>query len=183
MRFGPREFVFILVLLAVPVAAWWFVFKAQNKEIAQAKQEIAHKESMLTKLSEATAQTEDLAKVNEDIWKEIQEVEARLPSGMEVDVILQQVAQIAISNDLRLPKVKSAKPISSAGYMEQPLEMKIEGNFDAFYTFLLEVERLDRITRMPEIAITRSTEVDGMIEAEFTLSIYFEQATAGRTES
>ena len=183
MRFGPREFVFFLVLLAVPLASWWFVFKAQNEEIAQANQEIEHKKSMLEKLDAATSQTDDLAKVNQDIWREIQVIESRLPSDKDVDVILQQVAQIALDNNLRLPKVKSAKPVSAAKYMEQPLEMKIEGDFDAFYTFLLEVERLDRITRMPELVIKRSNDVDGVIEAEFTLSIYFEQGKAGRTES
>jgi len=183
MRFGAREFVFFLVLMAVPLASWWFVFKVQNEEISQANQEIEHKESMLEKLDSATAKTDDLAKVNEDIWNEIQVIESRLPSDKEVDVILQQVAQIALDNNLRLPKVKSAKPVTAATYMEQPLEMKIEGDFDAFYTFLLDVERLDRITRMPEMVIKRSQGEDGMIEAEFTLSIYFEQGKLGRADS
>ncbi|MCB9838800.1 MAG: type 4a pilus biogenesis protein PilO [Phycisphaeraceae bacterium] len=183
MKFGTREFLFVLVLLAVPVASWWFVFKAQNEEIAQANQEITHKEAMLEKLDAATAKSEDLKKINEDIWNEIQVIESRLPSDKEVDVILQQVAQIALSNNLKLPKVKSAKPVTAAKYMEQPLEMKIEGDFDAFYTFLLEVERLDRITRLPDMVIKRSDKIDGMIEAEFTLSIYFEQGKPGRADS
>lgn len=183
MRFGAREFLFVLVLLAVPVASWWFVFKVQNEEIAQANQEINHKESMLEKLDQATAMSEDLAKINEDIWTEIQVIESRLPSDKDVDVILQQVAKIALDNNLKLPKVKSAKPVAAAKYMEQPLEMKIQGDFDSFYTFLLEVERLDRITRLPELVIKRSKDADGMIEAEFTLSIYFEQGKSGRAES
>jgi len=179
MRFGTREILFLLVLLAVPLASWWFVFKAQNEEISQANQEIEHKEEMLQKLDDATAKSEDLKQINEDIWNEIQVIESRLPSGKDVDVILQQVANIALDNNLKLPKVKSAKPVAAAKYMEQPLEMKIEGDFDAFYTFLLEVERLDRITRLPDMVIKRSDEVDGVIEAEFTLSIYFEQQRAG----
>ena len=179
MRFGTREILFLLVLLAVPLASWWFVFKAQNEEISQANQEIEHKEEMLQKLDDATAKSEDLKQINEDIWNEIQVIESRLPSGKDVDVILQQVASIALDNNLKLPKVKSAKPVAAAKYMEQPLEMKIEGDFDAFYTFLLEVERLDRITRLPDMVIKRSDEIDGVIEAEFTLSIYFEQQRAG----
>lgn len=183
MKFGTREFLFVLVLLAVPVASWWFVFKVQNQEIAEANQEIKHKEAMLEKLDKATAMSEDLAKINQDIWKEIQVIESRLPSDKDVDVILQQVAQIALDNNLKLPKVKSDKPVAAAKYMEQPLEMKIEGDFDSFYTFLLQVERLDRITRLPDLEIKRSQEEDGMIEAEFTLSIYFEQGKSGRADS
>ena len=40
MRFGFRELIFLVVLLAVPVASWWYVFKPRNTEIAQARMEI-----------------------------------------------------------------------------------------------------------------------------------------------
>ena len=36
MRFGIRELIFLVVLLAVPVASWWYVFNPRNAEIQQA---------------------------------------------------------------------------------------------------------------------------------------------------
>jgi len=179
MRFGLREVIFFLVLLMVPVAAFWFVFQPQNGEIRQARKEIAHKESMLASLDEATARTADLAAANEEISTAIGMIEARLPSNKEVEIILEQVAQIATDADLKLEKVKAEKPVPAATYMEQPLEMQIEGPFERFYAFMLDLERLDRITRMPDLMIERSDETDGHIEATFTLSIYFESESSG----
>ncbi len=174
MKLGFLELVFFLVLLALPVSAYWFVFQPQNLEIAEAKSEIEHKELMLGKLSQATAQTEDLQRANKEIAESIALVESRLPGTKEVEVVLQQVADLARSNRLDLTKVKTEKPVQSARYMEQPLEMTISGDFDSFYTFLLDLEQLDRITRMPELNIEKEEKVDGMMQASFTLSIYFE---------
>lgn len=174
MRFGFREVVFLVVLLAVPMASFWFVFRPQNAEIAKANEEIQHKEQMLRKLAGVTSQSADLAALNEEIAGAIAMIESRLPSAKEVDVVLGQVAELAKDHHLALEKVKSEKPVSAAAYREQPLGMVITGNFTGFYSFLLDVERLERITRMPKLNIERINEVDGAMKAQFTLSIYFE---------
>ncbi|MEO1129653.1 MAG: type 4a pilus biogenesis protein PilO [Planctomycetota bacterium] len=174
MRLGIREFIFMFVLLAMPVSSWWFVFRPQNEEIQAAKKEIQHKELMLERLAAATAQTEDLARANEEISEAIGLVESRLPDDKEVEVILEQVADLARKSQLTLPKVKTGKPVTAAKYMEQPLEMTIVGDFDDFYRFMLKLEKLDRITRMLDLTLERVDKRDGVMRAEFTLSIYFE---------
>lgn len=179
MKFGLREAIFFLVLIAMPVAAFWFVFKPQNEEIAEARKEIRHKEMMLDKLSEATRLSADLERANSEISDRITTIESRLPSNKEVEVILEQVAEIARSSRLDLTRVKTSRPVPSSRYMEQPLEMTISGNFDNFYSFLLKVEQLDRITRMPDVQIKKIEAIDGSMEASFTLSIYFESTSRG----
>jgi type IV pilus assembly protein PilO len=174
MNIGLRELLFMIVLVAMPMSSYWFVFRPQNAEIHAARAEIEHKEQMLTKLAKATARNDDLLKVNEEIAQGIATVESRLPDNKEVEVILAQVATVARESSLALPKVRSANPVAAAKYMEQPLEMVVNGDFDDFYKFLLRVEELDRITRMPNMKIKKLDDVDGSIEAEFTLSIYFE---------
>jgi len=174
MQFGIRELIFFLVLLAVPVSSFWFVFRPQNAEIEQAMLEIEHKEQMLQSLAAATAQTADLVKANEEIGHAIAMIESRLPTNKEVDVILEQVADIATGGNLELARVRSENPVQAATYMEQPLQMRIRGEFAGFYSFLLELEKLDRITRMPSFRVIRADRADGVVEANFTLSIYFE---------
>jgi type IV pilus assembly protein PilO len=176
MKFGPRELVFLIVLVAMPVSSYWFVFKPRNEEIAQAQQEIEHKELMLEKLSAATEQTDDLAAANERIAGAIELVESRLPGTKEVDVILDNVSELARESRLSLDRVKAGRPVTAARYMEQPLEMEISGNFDDFYRFMLELERLERITRVLDMKLRRDDQRDGVMRATFTLSIYFEPA-------
>lgn len=179
MNFGLRELFFVLVLLAMPLSSYWFVFRAQNEEITQAKKEIEQKELMLNKLARATSQTADLERANREMAEGIQRIESRLPNNKEVDVILDQVAALARESKLELPRIKALKPLKSATYMEQPLEMSVSGDFDDFYNFLLRLEQLDRITRVPDMTIERSKDEDGSMEARFTLSIYFQPETKG----
>lgn len=174
MHFGLRELIFLVVLIAMPVSSFWFVFRPQNAEIEQAKLEIQHKEQMLEKLSKATAQNDDLERANAEIAEGISMVESRLPDTKEVEVVLEQVASLARESKLELAKVRTGKPVPSSRYMEQPLEMTISGDFDDFYAFLLKVEELPRITRMPDLKVKKIDKVDGSMEASFTLSIYFE---------
>jgi len=175
MRIGIRETVLLAVLLALPLLSWYLVFRPQNAEIAVAKREIEHKRQMLQKVQEETAKNADLIRANEEIRRNIDASEARLPASKEVDQVVRQVSDLAVQCGLDAPSIESDKPLAAAVYMEQPLKMKIAGNFNGFYEFLTRLQQLPRITRIPDMKITRSNETDGHMKAEFTLSIYFQQ--------
>jgi len=175
MRMGFREVVLLAVLLALPLLSWWLVFRPQNSEIAQARLEIKHKSEMLDKLQATTSKNEDLAHQNEENHKKIEAIEARLPSSKEVDQVIRQVSELAVESGLEPPGIESDKPVAAATFMEQPLKMKINGDFSGFHGFLKRLEELPRVTRIPDMKITRATDVNGHMRAEFTLSIYFQQ--------
>lgn len=175
MRFGIRELFLLAVLMALPLSSYWLVFRPQNAEIAQAKREIEHKQMMLDKLRLATARQEDLLRENENIGQSIKAIEARLPTNKEVDTVVRQVSELAVGTGLQPPAVESEKPVAAAQYMEQPLTMQLAGNFNGFYDFLIRLEQLPRITRIPDMKITRAPDTNGNMKAEFVLSIYFQQ--------
>ena len=54
MRFGLRELIFLIVLLAVPASALFIVFKPRNVEIQQALREIDTKRQRLDRLAQLT---------------------------------------------------------------------------------------------------------------------------------
>lgn len=178
LRFGIREFMLLIVLMALPLSSYWLVFRPQNAEIAQAKREIEHKKSMLDKLTAATAKNEDLERANEEIKGDIAAIEARLPTNKEVDDVVRQVSELASQSSLEAPTMESQKPVAAAMYMEQPLKMAVMGDFRGFYEFLVKVEQLPRITRMPDLHLARANDKNGYMKAEYTLSIYFQQETS-----
>jgi Tfp pilus assembly protein PilO len=186
MRFGFREFIFFLVLLAVPVASYFYVFKPRNLEIERANNEIATKQARLDTLEAVTSKIQDIGLEIERGRESVEMVEAKLPSAQDVEGILEQAWQIARRNALTLVSLKSEKSVPTALYMEQPLKVVMEGQFDGFYQFLLELENLPRITRIFQMKVEKAgagTKVGpqpedlppGSMRAEFTLSIYFEQ--------
>ena len=171
-----RQGAFVALVLSVPVTAYFTVFEPQNERIEEVRADISEKEMMLEKLELVTARASNLASANRQIEGAVQDIESRLPNTREVDVVLEQVADLALASNLELEKVKSGAPTPSANYREQPLEMKVRGNFESFYTFLVELEKLDRLTRLPDVHIKRLARDEGALEANFTLSIYFQPA-------
>jgi type IV pilus assembly protein PilO len=175
MKPGFRQFLFFAVLLAVPLASFFLVFRPQNQEIARAKLEIDHKQAMLEKLCQATSQSADLARANQEIRQSIEAIQARLPTTKEMDEVLRQVSGLAAKSGLRVPQFRKSDKSAAAGMaVEQPIDVEITGDFDGFYNFLLDLEQLPRITRIPDMEITRSDQNDGEMKAKFTLSIYYE---------
>ena len=190
MRFGLRELIFLVVLLAVPAASWWYVFKPRNAEIEQARMEIQIKQTKLNKLREVAKRIDDIGLAIEQGRGAVELIEAKLPNRDQVEDILANVWQLAKRNHLSLKSVKSEKPVPATLYMEQPLRVSMTGRFDGFYQFLLEMENLSRITRVPRMRLERldssgspgDLDLDsGLMTAEFTLSIYFEPPSLERT--
>ncbi len=186
MRMGLREVIFLVVLLVVPVASYFYVFKPRNTEIHQAQKEVEIKQAKLDKLREVAEKIDDIGLAIEKGRQAIELVEAKLPSQQDVEVILEDVWQLARRAHLTVKSVKSDKPVPAALYMEQPLKVQMDGPFDGFYQFLMDLENLPRITRIHQMKLERVTAKSddksvppGMMKAEFTLSIYFESSAGG----
>ncbi len=187
MRFGVRELIFLVVLLAVPAVSMLYVFKPRNDDISQALTEIELKQTRLSKLAAMTERIDDLSIAIEEGREAIRAIEEKLPGQQGVEIILQQVWEVAAANSLLVKSFKSDKPIPAADYREQPLAIEMEGTFDGFYRFLLELENLPRITRIHNLKLERvdtqlARDTHTEMKAGFTLSIYYEpeaMASAG----
>lgn len=179
MNIGLRHIIVFLVLMALPASSYFTVFKPQNKAIEAARQEINHKRELLEKLREETARNADLARANTEIGERLADIEARLPSTKELDDVVRRVSDLAVKSGLAAPVLQSDTPVEAALYREQPLDMSLSGTFDSFYKFLLEIEQMPRITRIPDLKMTRITTEDGVMKVEFTLSIYFQEDGSG----
>jgi len=175
MRFGIREIVFMLVLLAMPVAAYMFVFEPRNAQITDARAEIEAKQHKLQQLEAATKTIDDLGTEIDRLAEAVSVFEQRLPVQQEVEVILKEVWELAARNSLTPRSVRTDKPVAMARYSELPIRMEIVGDFEGFYEFMLQLEKLPRITRMPQIRLKRLVNNDhGQMQANVVLSIFFE---------
>lgn len=174
MRLGPREMMMLLGVLLIPAGAFMLAFKPQNQRINDDRLALTHMKEMLGKLREETKGNEDLESTNSEVATQIDSMESRLPTNKEIDEIIRQVSILAVDNGLGAPTLKTEKPVAAAAYREQPLTMEVSGGWDGFYSFMQQVERLPRITRVVKMKMERDKEED-LVEVEFQLSIYFRQ--------
>lgn len=182
MRFGIRELIFLLVLLAMPAVAYFALFKEQNNKQQEARAEVQAKRAKLDALDKATEQFINLDEEIVRLKGAIELIEQKLPAGRETYVVVNRVADLARSHDLKVEEIKPDKVVSAGPYAsELPIQMEIRGGFAGFYRFMLEVERMPRITQMPLMKLKRSdkkTDPEGTMVATLTLSIFFENSSA-----
>lgn len=174
MRFGFRELFFVLLLLAMPIAAYFFVFEPRNTQNDEKRRELDQKDLKLQQLEAATYKIDDLGREIDKLAGAIKLFEQKLPVEREVEVILKQVWELAAQNRLTPKSVRTDKPITTAHYTELPISMVIIGDFDGFYRFMLDLEKLRRVTRMPKLKLKKLVNEQGKMRAELILSIFFE---------
>ena len=177
MRFGIRELVFVTLMVGLLVSTWVFVFKKASARREAKLAEIAQMDKALGNLHKATAGIDDLNRKISELQKAIDFFASKLPQAKEMDKVLTEVSQMADANSLQSKTVKSLKTERGANYSEQSIQMNLSGDFNGFYSFLLQLEKLPRITRVTQMNLQKISDRDGEMQAQMTLSIFFEPDT------
>jgi type IV pilus assembly protein PilO len=178
MKFGIREIVFVVVMLGLLGSTNYFVFTKANKKKQDLLAEIRAKQTALSNLQQATAGIDDLNRKIEELQQAITFFESKLPQEKEVDKILKEVWQMAEANSLQTKTIKTLATQRSPNYSEQPIDLSLQGNFNGFYSFLLQLEKLQRITRVTHMDLQKINDREGEMQAKLTLSIFFEPETS-----
>ena len=104
--------------------------------------------------------------------------ESKLPPSSEIHTVLENVTLIAQRHGLTPKTIRTMKTAENRGYIEQPLKMELHGDFNSYYAFLLELEKLDRITKVRELKLKKKSQTEGQTESEFVMSIFFQKTPA-----
>jgi type IV pilus assembly protein PilO len=174
MRFGIRELIFVALMIGLLVSTWVFVFKKASSRREQKLADISQMDKALGNLHKATAGIEDLNHKISELQKAIDFFASKLPQAKEMDKVLTEVSQMADANSLQSKTVKSLKTERGTNYSEQSIQMNLSGDFNGFYSFLLQLEKLPRITRVTNMNLQKINDRDGEMQAQMTMSIFFE---------
>ncbi len=177
MTSGLRKIVFFVLLLGVPFLAYQYMIKPANKLLAEQNARVQTKMAKLAEIEKATATAENLTKQLEELQDAIGFFESKLPPKSKIHKVLEQVTVIAQKQGLKPKTIRTLKKKNNSGYIEQPLKMELEGNFNAFYSFLLELEKLPRIMKIRELKLEKIRELEGQIKTDFIVSIFFQNKT------
>jgi Tfp pilus assembly protein PilO len=185
MRFGLRETIFVVVLMCIPVSAWWFVLRPMNERKAEMIKEIEANQEKLRALNRVTGTIGDLQKEIEARRQAIDYFQAKLPSEKEIDRVLEEVWRLAetnrlITKSIRTLKRKQSSLTSGGGPSEQPIAVQLEGDFHGFYTFLQALENQPRIMRIQEMSLGKLRDApEGSVKASFEMFVFFEPDNEG----
>jgi type IV pilus assembly protein PilO len=177
MSSALRKAVFFVLLLGVAVVGYRYMIKPANKHLAEAKQRVEGKLAKLAEFEQTTAAAESLTKQLEQLKEAIKFFESKLPPTSQIHEVLEQVTVIAQKKGLKPKTIRTLEKKNNSGYIEQPLNMQLEGNFNSFYSFLLEIEKLPRIMKIRELNLEKRTNDEGQVTSDFIVSIFFQNKT------
>ena len=179
MKFGIREIIFVALMLALLGGTYLFVFSKTNTKREAMIADISNKEKMLSDLRAATAGIDDMNAKIDELSHAIEFFGQKLPKEKDVGDMLPQFWDMAKTNSLQSKTVKPDKPEIGPSYCELPIQMSLSGDFNGFYSFLLQLEKLPRITRVTQMKLEKINDHDGEATAQITLSIFFEPDQQG----
>jgi type IV pilus assembly protein PilO len=177
MKIGIRELIFLCVMVGIMGGSYFFVFKPSTQKRGERLEAINAGKKELSDLKSATANVTDIEHKIGELEQAIKFFEDKLPEQKELDTILKDLWQKADHASLTTKTVKTLKSEKSAGYTEQPIELSLSGDFQNFYAYLLELEKLKRITKLKSMKLEKITDKDGAMTASMVLSVYFESGS------
>jgi Tfp pilus assembly protein PilO len=161
-------------MIGLLLASYFMFFAKANIRRAELEKNIVDKQRELGDLERSTAGINDVNHKIADLQQAINFFESKLPPHKQVEDVLQEVWHLAEANSLTAKTIKTPKDKRAASYGEQEMEMSLNGNFNGYYTFLLQLEKLPRLTRVKKMNLTKINDRDGEMQADMTLSIFFE---------
>jgi type IV pilus assembly protein PilO len=169
---GVRNLLFTLIMVGLLAGAWYFVFPKATDQIARLRADTQNKQTQLDQVERALRDVEDVEKEMNDLKAKADMFDNKLPSAGDVQVILAQITAFGKKNKLDVKAVRTLRTDKMGNYMEDQMGMTVSGDFRQLYQFLLDIERMDRITRLGKIQLSRLKE-EGAVSAELSLSIFY----------
>ena len=174
MSSSLRKIVFFVLLVGLAVVGYHFMIRPANQSLAESKQRVEAKLAKLAEFEKATNAAKDLDKQLTQLRDAIDFFESKLPPTSEVHKVLEQVTVIAQKQGLKPKTIRTMPRKNNSGYIEQPMRMQLQGNFNAFYSFLLEMEKLPRIMKIRKLELKKINNAEGDVSADCILSIFFQ---------
>jgi Tfp pilus assembly protein PilO len=180
MQFGPRTFIFFVLLLAMPVAAYFMLFKPLDAHLLDVKARTQEKAEKLQELADKLQKspTKNMETEIQQLHEVVALLEHKLPTAKETDVVYNEVWNLAVKNHLNIKSVRTNPVVEKPTYSSQSIRMNIVGPMkDGFYKFISDVERggqVKRLTRISDMSIQADDKVPGNVQVDMTLTVYFE---------
>ncbi len=176
MTGGLRKILFFVLLLCLAYIAYQYMIKPANSDLAAKRAKVESDRDKLARLAEFERNfvAGDVNGQIEKLQKTMEFFERKLPSKSDIAEVLEQVTVIAQKQGLKPKTIRTLKEKDNNGYIEQPLKMELVGDFNSFYSFLLELEKLPRIMKVRELELKKQPKDEGQVAANFVVSIFFQ---------
>jgi type IV pilus assembly protein PilO len=149
----PRLAVWILIVLGVVVAGWFFELSSQADDLQAARdKEPALKNEYRTKLAQAI-NLDALKKQKEEVQTYVTQLEKQLPGKAEMDALLTDINQAGVGRGLVIDQFIPGQTETKEYYAELPIAIRVTGRYHDIGAFAADIAALSRIVTLHNLAI------------------------------
>ncbi len=163
---APKLGALLILLLLIVFAGYWFDWKNQLQELAQARnKEQELRTAFLDKQKQAVnleAYRKQLAEIEESFGEMLKQ----LPNKSEMEALLTDINQAGLGRGLQFELFRPAqKENMSEFYAELPITIKLTGKYHDIGAFASDVSQLSRIVTLNDIAMAPNKDGDLVLDA------------------
>ena len=173
-----------LFLFLIITAAWWFLFMAsKSTEISDFNEERDAARLEQTTLEGRRNELAALAAREGDFLLGISEVQSSIPATPDGAALIEDINRIVEDTNVDLLTFSPGLPTPSTipGLVEIQMQMTFEAPYFKVLSFLFALEKLERLVRVDQIAITSRILEDGtnLLSTSLTASAFSQSDLSG----
>lgn len=161
---------FVTLFVLVIALGAFFDWQGQYENLKQVKQtEEKLRDTFLAKKREAI-NLDIIKKQLIDTQQSFGALLKQLPSKSEMDALLTDINQAGLGRGLQFDLFRPGTEVATGVFTEQPISIKVTGNYDDLGNFASDISQLPRIVTLNDISITAAA--GGALSMDSTAKTY-----------
>lgn len=156
-------------------AFYLFGFRPETQRLSKLNEQIDRKQLELQDNQSRTTIRQQVEKDVIELERRLEKFDARLPKQQELGQFIRDVNRLSHQSMLRPFNVEypPTGPQRSELFTEVPITLKFEGDFLSVFSFLRQMEQMQRLTRVRNLNIRQSADLSGHVTVDLQMYIYF----------
>ena len=183
-----KDIAVALVLLVVSIAgAMLFVYVPQDKELDKLQTQIISRKRDIAKQTERASVVPKLLRETQAMKAQYKNFDRRLPQQKELGGFLREISGHLSREQFSNQVIEPSSPKREPLFNTLPIIMKFKGSYLSLGTFLDQINKMERLTRVQRLTINASMPGEGdagggkkddehlvnNLDVELQLNIYF----------
>jgi type IV pilus assembly protein PilO len=145
---------FILVFIAIQVAAYFLVWQAQTEQIEKGRNDVAKQKETFLEKKRLAVNLESYKQQRQEIEQAFGALLKQLPNKSEMDALLIDINQAGLGRGLAFDLFKpSERENVTEFYAELPVSIKVTGNYHDLGAFASDVAKMPRIVLLTDLKL------------------------------
>ncbi len=162
---------FLLIFVAIQVAAFFLLWQAQNEEIERGRAEVDKQKQTFLDKKRLAVNLDAYKQQRAEIEQSFGALLKQLPNKSEMDALLIDINQAGLGRGLAFELFKPAeKENFTEFYAELPVNIKVTGNYHDLGAFASDVAKMPRIVLLTDLKLDPPK--DGVLAMEAVAKTY-----------